>query len=320
MDFIEETDGTMLSDSWDERREDQGLRTNLFRSLSRILLSLSQSPLPRIGSWTIDHTGKLSLTNRPLLCQIHMAENEGVPTGIPRKLVYVTTDTFYSDLLACHDSRIRNQPNSILDERDGLDQMANLFVMRGLLPHFTTRDRRHGPFVFTLTDLHGSNIFVDRYWHIKCIIDLEWACSLPVEMIFPPYWLTGRGVDQLEDGEFEKFDQMCREFIKIFEEEEKSFPPAYGSATYRTDIMRRGWEVGSFWYFHALLSMKGCYNLFQQHIQPLFCSQFQRDAFTDAVSPFWASDAQKVVTGKLRDKARYEQELRALFEKEPGEE
>lgn len=39
--------------------------------------------------------------------------------------------------------------------------MANLFTMRGLLPYFTTRDLRHGPFVFNLTDLHRSNIFVD---------------------------------------------------------------------------------------------------------------------------------------------------------------
>ena len=62
MDFIEVTEGTMLSDSLEERCEDQGLRINLFRGLSRILLSLSQSPLPRIGSWTIDHTGRLSLT------------------------------------------------------------------------------------------------------------------------------------------------------------------------------------------------------------------------------------------------------------------
>jgi hypothetical protein len=42
-----------------------------------------------------------------------------------------------------------------------------------------------------LTDLHGPNIFVDQDWHIKHIIDLEWACSLPIEMLGPPYWMTG---------------------------------------------------------------------------------------------------------------------------------
>jgi hypothetical protein len=245
-----------------------------------------------------------------------MAENEGVPTSIPRKLVYGSADTFFSDLLACHDSRIRDQPNSILDERDGLEQMANLFVMRGLLPHFTTRDRRYGPFVFSLTDLHPSNIFVDHNWNITRIIDLEWACSLPIEMILPPYWLTSRGVDQLEGGDLKEFDQVCRQFIQIFEEEEKSFPLVYGSATYRANLMRRGWETGSFWYFHAILSMKGCFNLFKQHIQPLFHAQFQRDVFISVVSPYWANNARKVVMQKLWDKTKYEQNLQVLFEKQ----
>jgi hypothetical protein len=30
---------------------------------------------------------------------------------------------------------------------------------------------------------HRSNIFVDSNWHIKYIIDLEWACSLPIEIM-----------------------------------------------------------------------------------------------------------------------------------------
>jgi hypothetical protein len=156
MDYVDE--GAMLSDSWNERCGDQVLRRNLFKGMSRIMLSLSQISLPHIGSWTIDDTGKLSLTNRPLLHQFHMAENESIPTGIPRSLTYWAADSFYADLLACHDSRIRNQPNSILNEKDGLDQIANLFAMRGLMPCFTTRERRHGPFVFTLTDLHASNV------------------------------------------------------------------------------------------------------------------------------------------------------------------
>ena len=178
MDYIENADGEMLSESWDELRHDQSLRTNFFKDLSRIMLVLSQLPLPRIGSWTINKRGVLLLTNHPLARHFHSLENQGFPTNILRNLTYTTTDAYYTNLLACHDSRIRNQPNSIINEEDGLSQMANLFTMRGLLPYFTSLDLRHGPFIFNPTDLHRGNIFVDDNWHIKYIIDLEWACSL----------------------------------------------------------------------------------------------------------------------------------------------
>lgn len=37
--------------------------------------------------------------------------------------------------------------------------------------------------MFTLTDLHQSNIFVDNDWHITAIVDLEWACSRPIKAV-----------------------------------------------------------------------------------------------------------------------------------------
>ena len=106
MDYIE--DAEMLSETWVTFGQNQELRVNLFGDLSRIILSLSQLPLPRIGSWTIDERGILTLTNRPLVYQFQCLENEGIPTNITRTLTYSTADAYYLDLLACHDSRIRN--------------------------------------------------------------------------------------------------------------------------------------------------------------------------------------------------------------------
>lgn len=312
MDHLETADAQLLSETWGELRHNRDLRTNFFRDLSHIMLSLSQSPLPHIGSWTIDERGVLMLSNRPLAHHFHSLENEGISINIPRNLTYMATDTYYTDLLVCHDSRIRNQPNSILNEEDGVSQMANLFTMRGLLSYFTNRDLRHGPFIFNLTDLHRGNIFVDDNWHIKYIIDLEWACSLPIEMLAPPYWITNRGVDELKGEELQKFDNAYQEFVDVFEQEEKLFPVVYSSAVYRTDIMRRAWNTGSFWYFHALKNPKGLFNLFVQHIQPIF--EPRRDIrFAQMVSAYWAPDARAVIAAKLEDKKKYEQQLRQLF-------
>ncbi|PVH82322.1 hypothetical protein DL98DRAFT_548036 [Cadophora sp. DSE1049] len=224
---------------WHLRRAilSQDLRVNLFRDLSRIIFSLSQLPLPRIGSWTINERGVLTLANRLLIYQFQSLENEGIPTNIARTFTYTTANAYYINLLACYDNRIRNQPNFIVDEKDSRAQMANLFAMRGLLPHFTSRDLRYGLFVFNLTDLHGSNIFI-----------------------------TSRAVDKLESDELQTFEKAYQDFTDIFEEEEKIFSPTYGSVICRTDIMKRGWKIGNFWYFHALKSPKGLFNLFRQHV------------------------------------------------------
>ncbi|ESZ90507.1 hypothetical protein SBOR_9108 [Sclerotinia borealis F-4128] len=282
---------------------------------------------------------KRSISHHPILESIasasHWVLDNGRPCAWKMKgfrqilrrlfLTYTTADSYYSDLLACHDSRIRHQPNSLINKKDGDTQMACLFMMRGLLQHFTSRDLRSGPFVFNLTDYHGSNIFVDRDWHIKYIIDLEWACSLPIEMMAPPLWtITDRGVDQLRGDELQKSEKAHQEFTDIFKEEERSFSPTYGTTTFRANIMERSWKVGSFWYFHALNSPKGCLNPFWQHVHPIFeprsddtepATRSQIDAFSEIASPFWASNARETVTSKLEDLEKYEQELRDLFEK-----
>ncbi|KAJ4300568.1 hypothetical protein N0V88_003247 [Collariella sp. IMI 366227] len=112
-------------------------RTTLFRDLSRIMLSLAHSRFPKIGSLRIDNA-IISLTNRPLMLQLHQLENDGILTNIPRNQTYRAMD---------------------------------------------------------------SNIFIDENWHITALIDLEWTCALPVEMLHPPFWLTGQAIDRIKDDD-----------------------------------------------------------------------------------------------------------------------
>ena len=316
MDYIEEPDGKMLSESWEEHRHNQTRTANLFQDLSRIMLSLARKPLPQIGSLTIDDQGILSLTNRPLTLRLHHLENEGIPTHIGRNLTYETVDTYLLDLLAYHNNRLRNQPNSIRDEYDGRAQIAALTAMRALYPHFFDRKLRHGPFIFTLTDLSQNNILVDDNWNIKCLVDLEWSCSLPAEKLHPPSWLTSRGVDELEEGEhLEAYCHVREEFMGIFEKEEKKLAPKFGNPTYCTNIMRRGWETGSFWYLQALDNPRGLYNIFLQHIQPRFERPSDGGAlFDQAVSPYWAPDIAQFITAKVKEKGEYDEQLRSTFQ------
>ena len=322
IDYIEDNDGVMLLESWEEKRQDKSRRTTLFRDLSRIILSLGRIPLPRIGSFTLDDQGVLSLTNRPLTLRLQSLENEGVPTNIARHDSYATVEPYMLDLLAYHDSLLRHRPNSIIDQPDCRAQMAVITGMRAVLPYFINRDLRNGPFLFTLTDIHQGNIYVDEEWHIKYLIDLEWACSLPMEMQSPPYWLTGRRVDQLEGEHLAAYNDVREEFMKAFEDEEKL---QYGTLSekdnlLRTRTMRRAWETGSYFYFHALESTTGLFNLFLQHIWSKFpASVAARKGFDEAVSPFWSFHTDEVTATKMKDREEYEACLRTLFEAQASE-
>lgn len=185
------------------------------------MLSLNRFPFQRIGSLTVDDYGVCSLANRPLTCTLQQLENAGIPTDIPRDQTYSAVDTYLSDILACHDSRVRHMRNSIHDTSDGEEQLSALTMMRALLRCFTDRDLRYGPFNLMLTDIHQSNIFVDNDWNIKAMIDLEWACARPVEMQHPPYWLTGCSLDDLGGDKLIAYSAMHAEFLAAFEKEER---------------------------------------------------------------------------------------------------
>ena len=88
---------------------------------------------------------------------------------------------------------------------------------------------------------------MDSQWHITCLIDLEWACAMPIELQCPLYWLSDRSVDDIGHGEpLKSFTQIISEFFDAFEQEERL---RVGEAIYQTPLMRNSWATGSFWYF-----------------------------------------------------------------------
>lgn len=112
IEHIEETQGQMLSCTWLEGRRNANLRNTFFRDLSRIMPSVTRTPLPRIGSFIIDDSGYLQLVNRPLTLEMQDLENERIPIRILRDFTYSSTNSYAMDLLGMHNSRLRNQPNA----------------------------------------------------------------------------------------------------------------------------------------------------------------------------------------------------------------
>lgn len=116
MDYTDAPGIQMLSKTWNQHSDNAGKKkkkANFMRDLSRTILSLSRHPVPCISSWTLDPNGVLQLSNRPLTFRLRRFENTGIPTNIDWNLTYSTADSYYLDLLTCHDSRILHQPNSV---------------------------------------------------------------------------------------------------------------------------------------------------------------------------------------------------------------
>ncbi|EGE82636.2 hypothetical protein BDDG_05580 [Blastomyces dermatitidis ATCC 18188] len=221
---IDQDGETMLSNTWLEKQNDIKLRTNLFRDLSRIF-------------------------NRPLSIEIQQLENEKIPTHIPRDYTYSTVESYVMDMLAIHDSQLQNQPNAVNNLEDCASQMSALAAMRTIFPLFFQQKFRRGPFTFTLTDLHQSNIFVDDNWHISRLVDLEWACSRPIEMVEMPYWLTNKGVDEIDA---EEYNTIRMELMAALETEETKRSSSAGLADIGRSIpglpatMEQVWASGTF--------------------------------------------------------------------------
>lgn len=312
IEYIEETRGVMLSKTWNEKRNDRALRMNLFRSLSQIILAFAKVPLPQIGSFVVDDNGFLVLGNRPLCLEIQELENECIPVDIPRNATYSTVDSYVVDILALHDSRLRHQPNAVKDRGDCILQMSALAIMKAIFTLFLQRDLRRGPFFFNLTDWHQSNILVDDQWHIICLIDLEWGCSRPIEMLHPPRWLTS---DDISTIIVDEYDKVRREFMDILEQEEANLRVQDQGARLISPVMNQGWKAGTFWYALALQNPTGLFRVFHDHIQPRLGNGHEEDGdFYRIAMCYWTFGLTDFINKKLQDKAEYDDRLRKAFE------
>ncbi|KAJ5726915.1 hypothetical protein N7493_005942 [Penicillium malachiteum] len=310
IEYIEESQGSMLSNTWfDNEHHTSERRKNYFHSLTRILLSITKTPLPSIGSFFIDRNGDLILGNRPLTMEFHELENESITTDIPRHSTYSNVQSYVGEILEMHDNRLHYQPNAVNDLDDCGYQMSALTAMRTVGPLIFNRSLRRGPFIFSLTDMHQSNVFVDDEWNITCLIDLEWACSKPIEMVHPPYWLTNKGVDEIE---LDEYSIRREEFMAALKSEEGKLKSPQARPYVLSEVMEESWTSGAFWYSLALSSPTGLFHNFYHHIHPLFSNK--GTVKLGNVMPFyWVRSAGKFVGKKLEDKKLYDKNLIEAF-------
>ncbi|KAL2257700.1 hypothetical protein VTK26DRAFT_9280 [Humicola hyalothermophila] len=304
--------GQMLSATWEQHRHDTRRQTRLFHGIARIMLSLARLPQPHIGSFRFNSSdGTVTLTNRPLISTITIFENSGTPRTIQPFQLYQSPDAFASDMLTLHDNYLLHYRHAVRDDEEARERITIRTLLRAVMHHFILPERRNGPFLLQLTDLHQSNIFVDEDWNVTCLIDLEWICSLPVEMLAVPYWLTNCSIDTIIDDEYGPFDEARKAFLAAMDEEIMTIPPAHNIPTTRT--MQDTWVSKTVWFWACIRSLNGWLFLFEDHIVPKFCANKNLISDLKQASVFWMQDVDTVVKAKVKDEERYREELRSLF-------
>lgn len=224
---------------------------NLYRSFAKVMMSLAKIPQPRIGSWTIDNNGQLSLSNRPLLPHITKFENWGIPSGIPRKTTYTNTDSFYNDCIGVYDNRLEHQRNIVKHEREVWDAAAKMVYMRSYLPRFADYSLRQGPFFMQLGNMPSHNILVDKEWNVKQFIEVQGICSLPIELLLPPPWMTGKDIGNLLSTEKDRLNICYRQFTNTLRHEEAK-NPLLPNGKLHSDTLLRTLLSDKFWFLHSL--------------------------------------------------------------------
>ena len=298
----------MLSRTWHVKRHDMERRKGLFQGISRIILSLTHVPLPRIGSFSFNEDGTVTLSNRPQSASMMILEKEGSPRIIERNTAYQCTEPFVSDLLRFHDQRFLSYSNVIESADDCRRNTASSLLMRAVAHDYVHPTQRDGPFFLQLDDLHASNMFREEEWKVTPPMDLEWASSRPSAMLAVPYWLTGCSVDQLRDEKLRQFEEMQDEFWEVFEREEDKCD----GGNSLLDMMRQTWASGAVWFWQILVSTNGKVPLLRDHICPTYSSKLTAEEETP-LSKFWSWDADRVAEEKVKQFQEYTRMLQDLF-------
>ncbi|EEP81822.1 predicted protein [Uncinocarpus reesii 1704] len=300
LEFIGPETGRTLSETWEEHRGSQEHRKKIFQGMARVLVSLARLPQPRIGSFKFRNDGTISLTNRPLLCDMVILENDGAPQIMRKDETYTCTEAFTSDLLTFHDGHFRIDPNAVYNDADCRGNMGIKILLRAISHHFIRKENRNGPFLLQFTDFHASNVLVDKEWNLTCLLDLEWA----------PYWLTGCALDEIDGDHIEEYDQVRREFISIVEEEERKTATKHDISIAR--IMQQKWETKGVWFWYCLRSMTDSFWLVKGHTSPKFSTRWS-SSVEQIFSLFWSENSEQVVEQKVADHKKYDEELKLVF-------
>ncbi|KAH6874937.1 hypothetical protein B0T10DRAFT_200595 [Thelonectria olida] len=305
-------EGSILTD----RLEEDGYTTeryvNLFTGIAALMLTLASIPQDKIGSWTFNDDGTISLTARPLFSAFTMLETAGVTRSINKGDTYNNSEAFMADLIRFQQNRLTDLSNSVKSAKDAKTKMAAISVLRSIAHKYIRRESRFGPFVMQLTELDMSHLVVDKKWNILYLLDLEFFTSLPAEMWQEPHWLTSRLVDPGTELAF-TVHELRLNFLRIMHPMELILRKLMRHELPLYQILQDQWECDGAWFWESMISLNGSGDFIRQNTNYItFPPGGPR--LHQVVYQFWGSDAEEIIAKKVEDRARYVEKLRSWFD------
>lgn len=117
----------------------------------------------------------------------------------------------------------------------------------------------------------------------------------------------------MDEIDTDAYDELCREFTDIFEEEEGKCPPEYNLL--QASIMKENWKLATFWYATALRSPTCMHAVFYDRIQRPYSEEDTEDTkFFIFLYKYWGREAIKFIRSKVDDKRAYDERLQEEFQ------
>lgn len=198
----------MLSNTFPQQA-DAAKMERLSRGICRAMLAVARIPQSHIGSLFPGQDGSVALANRLMFAPIAIAENENEHVREPDHRApciaaqTVLCRTCSSSTAMCFFSSRTPRGTS----RTVVFRWPSWHRCACLCRSTSVQNTDAALFFLQFTDLHASNILVDDAWNVTDLVDLEWICALPREMLVAAYWLTGCSVDTIIDEEAGRFNE-----------------------------------------------------------------------------------------------------------------
>lgn len=137
---------------------------------------------------------------------------------------FKTARHFVDFLFRLADNELERSPDLAMDDRGGRhilyarDDFRRYITDTWLEPQANT-----GPFVLAHGDLTllANNILFDQDYRIVAVLDWEWSCVVPAQLLVPPVWLTGSGFEFMLMGQ-RWYNAEVQHLVDVIKDREKA--------------------------------------------------------------------------------------------------
>ncbi|KAM3505217.1 hypothetical protein MY11210_008058 [Beauveria gryllotalpidicola] len=204
-------------------------------------------------------------------------------------------------------------PIGVLVDHSAQPHVPKRVFIRFPLPYRVGEAEKPGNSDEKLNCEAATNIFVDKDWKITCVIDLEFACSLPVEFLeSPSCWLDDEMVHEMAPDDLAS---KHAEFLEHLRHEEQ-LQNCQQDRERLSSIMKQTWENGTFWFtlalkcpiaFNQILYDKILASYFAVPANELSKTDYSLAALT------WRPNISDIIDRKLQDQEEYQNKLYQFF-------